>query len=316
MSNVTVIIPYSAEHEALSARAVASVRAQTVKCEGMAIFDRERRGPGYVRNRGLARVTTPYVVFLDADDWLEPTFVERALKAIQPNRYVYTDWYESGDIKRAPDKAWCGGTWHVITTLIPTEMAKAVGGFDESLPGAEDTDFYLKLTTRKWCGIRLPEPLFHYGAEGARARAFKAGPDEKRVMQLISERHGGKMGCCGVSPSEELPPVGDKQDGDVLARALWGGNRREMGRVTGRMYPRVGNGATAWVDPRDLAATPQLWEQVVSIETPVDMPFVLDGLDAIARAVMPNAQWTPPPEPTKVQPDVSRLIELARERIA
>jgi hypothetical protein len=316
MPDVTIIIPVGPGHKTLAERAAASVRAQTVKVEALAIFDREGRGPGHARNRGLARVTTPYVVFLDADDWIAPTFVERALRAMQPNRYVYTDWYEGETVKTAPEKPWCGGTWHVITALIPTEMARAVGGFDETLPGAEDTDFYLKLTTRKWCGIRLGEPLFHYGAEGTRAKTFKASPDEQRVMKMISERYGGKMGCCGVGTSEDLPPAGEKQDGDVLARAMWGGNRREMGRVTGRIYPRVGNNATAWVDPRDIQAAPTLWQEVVSIETPVDAPFVLDGLDAVARAILPNARWEPNPEPVKVTPDVSRVIDMAKGRIA
>jgi hypothetical protein len=316
MPDVTVIIPIGPGHEALAERAAASVRAQTVKVEALAIFDRERRGPGNARNRGLARVTTPYVVFLDADDWLDPKFVERALIAIKPNRYVYTDWMEGQNAKEAPTKPWCGGTWHVITTLLPTEMARAVGGFDETLPGAEDTDFYLKLTTRKWCGIRLPEPLFHYGDEGTRAKTFKASPDERRVMQLISERYGGQMGCCGNGTGEELPPAGEKQSGDVLARAMWGGNRRERGRITGREYPRVGNGATAWVDPRDIQAAPTLWQEVVSIETPVDMPYVLNGLDAVAQAIMPKASFTPAVEPVQVQPDVSRVISMAKGRIA
>lgn len=316
MANATVIIPYSPDHEPLVERAVASVRAQTVKCEGMAILDRERRGPGHARNRGLARVTTPYVVFLDADDWLAPTFVERALAVIKSNRYVYTDWYQESDVKHAPDKPWCGGSWHVITTLLPTEMAQAVGGFDETLPGAEDTDFYLKLVTRKWCGIRLAEPLFHYGAEGTRAKLFKASPDERRVMQMIGERYGGMMGCCGVGASEDLPPVGEKQDGDVLAMAMWGGNRREMGRVTGRLYPRVGNGAQTWVDPRDVQAAPHLWQEIVQVETRVDVPPVMDGLDAIARVLVPGKAWTPPVQPVAVQPNVSKLIDMAREWIA
>lgn len=127
------------------------------------------------------------------------------------------------------------------------------------------------------------------------------------------------MGCCGVGATDDLPPVGEKQPGDVLGRAMWGGNRRERGTVTGRLYERVGNGATTWVDPRDIQARPLLWQEVVEIDTPVDMPPVFDGLDAIARVLVPGQVWSPPVppvQPVAVQPNVSGLISMARERIA
>jgi hypothetical protein len=33
---------------------------------------------------------------------------------------VYCDWFQKGEAKAAPDRAWFDGTWHPITTLIPT----------------------------------------------------------------------------------------------------------------------------------------------------------------------------------------------------
>src|SRR5574342_931428 len=112
MPNATVVIPVAPYHEAVAERSIASVRAQTVPTTLVVVHDTERRGPGWARNQGLAEVQTPYVVFLDADDWLEPQFVERTLRVRKVARYVFTDWYEDEAVKAAPDKPWCGGTWH------------------------------------------------------------------------------------------------------------------------------------------------------------------------------------------------------------
>jgi glycosyltransferase involved in cell wall biosynthesis len=68
------------------------VQAQTVDCAIETLVDYGGRGAGWARNRLLERVSTPFVVFLDADDYIEPNFVERCLAVWQPGRYVYTDW--------------------------------------------------------------------------------------------------------------------------------------------------------------------------------------------------------------------------------
>src|SRR5690606_18255985 len=128
-------------------------------------------------------------------------------------------------------------TWHCITTLLPTDWARRVDGFDETLAGGEDTDFYLKLTTAGFCGKRLPEPLFHYGKGGRRARAFVNGPEFQATLDTFTRRYGGKrMACggCGDNPNVDAP-VGEKQIGDILVQATWAGNRRERGPMTGRL---------------------------------------------------------------------------------
>lgn len=263
---VTVVIPTAPYHTALAERAAASVRNQTVPCVVSVIQDTARRGTGWARNQGLAQVQTPYVVFLDADDEIAPNFVERCLAVRRRYRYIYTDWYVDAEIRHAPDEnaAWRNGAWHTVTTLIPTAFARAVGGFDETLPAAEDTDFYVKLFTAGYCGQRLAEPLFIYGAEGQRGRAFVSNrPLFQRVMDEIKTRYEGKpMGCCGDDAITPVGIAGEPQAGDVLSEVLWKGNRRERGRVTGRIYPTAGYNSTAWVNEQDVDASPHLWRRV------------------------------------------------------
>lgn len=288
--SVTICIPIAPYHEQLAERAIRSANSQTIPCEVLTLVDREKRGPGFMRNRLLEKVTTPYIVFLDADDWLELTFAEETLKAIKPHQYVYTDWFADGidnTPRSAPDRAWCAQTWHVITTLLPTDVVRQVGGFDEQLSALEDTDFYMKIITRMCCGIHLRRPLFHYSGDGQRSKAIHDTPLEKQLLQGFVIKYGGRMSCCGGSGIVQIVGEG-KQPGDVLAQTLWGGNHTEHGRISGRIYPRSGNGRLMWVDPRDASASPHLWRVVEQpTETTAEAP---------------------------IQPDFQKVLDLAEQK--
>lgn len=270
MSDITVsvVIPVAPYHENVLSRALQSLALQSVPCQVYYGIDNEKKGAGFVRNRLLERVETPYVVFLDADDWLETTFLEEALKVIQPNHYVYTDWLEGSIEIVAPDNPWCAEQWHLITTLCNTAEVKSVGMFDEWLGSLEDTDFWLRMTTSQICGIHVKKPLVHYGREGKRGKTAQEDGSANALRQLILERYKNKVGCCGKpNPVKELYPVGAKQPGDIMAQALWGGNRTEHGRATGRMYPRMSYPKLTWLDPRDAQLSPNLWRVITPTET-------------------------------------------------
>ena len=261
--NSTVIIPVAPYHQAVLPRALASVAAQTVPTQVLYMVDGDKRGPGYVRNRLLESVDTPYTVFLDADDWLEPTFIETCEQGIEPGRYVYTDWWEA-TYKHAPEQAYCNGTWHVITAMVHTDDARRLGGFDESMGVLEDGDFWLKFNSNKICGIHIKQALSHYSKDGTRSRGGLAINAYAPLIRLMRERYETRMGCCGGSIGMDLTkPVGERQANDVLAMALWRGNRKEYGRISQRWYPRMSNPKVTWVDPRDIDAMPNHWKQVV-----------------------------------------------------
>jgi hypothetical protein len=340
-SNLTFIIPIGLSHQHLAQRAIASVKAQTIPCELLSQVDEHSEGPGVIRNRLLAKVTTPFVSFLDADDWLEPSFAEKTLAEYQRiggNRYVFTDWFTvdgviietpclsgtNGEAVSAPTrKPYCGGTWHPITTLIPTDWVRAIGGFDEQLPAVEDTDAYLKLCTSFRCGHRLPVALFHYSPGGGRAAMFRSSPDYDRTMRELTARYGGQMGCCGDHQNPPVP-VGEKQPGDVLAMALWHGNREEYGRVTQRFYPRIAMPQTAWVDPRDVAQSPALWRLVEM--APVDHMQGFTALSELAGAGMTAVKRQPaapvmtpikaPSPETSTAPQIARVVRLAQRTVS
>jgi hypothetical protein len=320
MTNVTIITPIAPYHADLVQRAIDSVKRQTVPCIHLMETDTEKRGPAYIRNKLLSQAQTPLIIFLDADDWIESEYVARCMEVIEPRRYVYTDWLTGDTMIKSPRKAWCGGSWHPITTLLWTHDVKSVGGFDEELSAQEDTDFYLKLTTRRHCGIHLELPLFHYGTEGKRALESRTSGREIENKEILQERYKNKMGCCGENQKQPSYPLGERQPGDILAMATWGGNRKEYGRATGRRYPRMSYPQTTWINPRDLRAKPDHWQQID--EPSVDDPYTFHTIEAFADSITGGS---PKPEPVTVTlpevpeggftPSVDFIVETAKKKL-
>lgn len=304
--------------------ATAQVAAQTVKCQHIVIHDPDRRGPGWARNAGLALVTTPFAAFLDADDEIAPTWAEETLAAFERrhgNRYIYTDHIQDGRTVEAPKVAWVNRTWHVITALIPTAWAQAVGGFDSTLPAFEDTDFYMRLASSGYCGARLAKPLFTYGAGGQRSSRYHGTPVYDAAMRYFSRNYGGRNvgSCCGDPQPGDLIAIGEHLEGDVMAEATWAGNRPQRGRATGRVY-RTGNWKRTWVDPADVDAQPELWQPVREQGAPPDFDFTsfadyaqqtgddggpLASVEEIAaffmQTTVPPAEYEPPPAAISVE---------------
>jgi hypothetical protein len=273
MPELTICIPVAPYHMEHAARAVESVKAQTMECAVLVYQDDERRGAGYARNRLLEAVRSPYVAFLDADDTIEPNFAELCfdiLARVQGNRYVYTNWYEGSQVRVAPSpcEVWTQKTYHLVTTVMRTADVRRIGGYDEHMPGAEDTDFGIRLKLSGVCGVHLNAPLLHYRPGGQRSVELRASGKETDMLAYMSQRYGGyTMGCCGSSEPVDNSPQGERRDGDVLAMSMWVGNDRKRGLETGRVYPRTGNGKVCWVDPLDVAAAPQHWKKVSAMPT-------------------------------------------------
>lgn len=266
----TICIPVGTYHESLYLDAFASAQAQTVECDVMLYFDREGRGAGYARNQAAKDTETPFIIFLDADDRLEPTYAEECLRRYERGKYVYTGWY-AGDAIRIPAQytPYNNGGFHLVTTLLPTAAFEAVGGFDETLPGHEDCDLYLKLAHIGICGELIPKPLVHYRPFGLRGKQFREHADYDAVRKAVYERNGGQatIMCCGKDLPMAQNNPGERREGDVLAMALWAGLRNEGSEADPSRVYRGGNGSLQWVNAQDVKSRPDLWRQMHTNET-------------------------------------------------
>ncbi len=318
MTEVTIIIPVSPAHIHLLPRALASIRQQTAAADAITIFDSERRGAGWARNRGLEQTQTPLVAFLDADDELHPHFIEHTYRAyLTTQRYIYCDFIDDKNERHlAPDCAWADDGWHGVTVLVPTGWARAVGGFDETLSAGEDSDFFVKLNAAGYCGRRLAEALFTYHrTPDSRSRAFDSAAARRQFRTFLSERYKGKrMGCCGSDIQPQAQTV-DAAEGMVLVRPKWDGRRTVRLAVTGRLTERVDRTTVIALDPRDAASRPDLWEILPTAPPQQERATTFKSLAAALHGVwntpVPSVR-TPPPPADSIPTDISPTAGLAR----
>ena len=164
------------------------------------------QGAAHARNVGLSLVDSDFVAFLDSDDVWLPTWVEKQLDAFSrlDRNYaavacgvsrVFNDHQAvtsiptlSGDIfQDIIEKGHTGIVNNPSSVLIRTSVVKEVGGWDESLPSAQDTDLWLRIFEHYRLGVN-PEVLVRVYMN----RSDRIGRDYKRLVQgqiLLLKKH-------------------------------------------------------------------------------------------------------------------------------
>lgn len=262
----TIYIPYAPYHSEIRINAIHSAERQTVKCKVLSALS--LGSPAHFRNAAKF-ADTPFCVWLDADDTLQPSFVEECLEAYQDGKYVYTSWM-CGNVPVKPHmcaKYDEGFRIHLVTTLYPTAVFKALGGFNTGLTALEDYDFYMQSMKAGVNGIYLDKPLLNYSEHGQRSSQFMKRNDVEYQIKEIWKRNGGDetiMACCGQPGTQVQIVIGEAQPGDVMAETLWAGMHTEVGYVTQRVY-RGGNGSQVPVAPADLEQMGHLFRKVQTL---------------------------------------------------
>lgn len=171
---LTAVIPYVDTDSHTRLRAAASVAQQSVPMKYVTVYDKDRRGASWARNRGLEQVETEFVTFLDADDHLEPWFAFMTLREIRPGHFVYTDfWRVKRHIRVGPPvDGWKAEG--LVTRVIRTNTARLAGGFDESIDRMEDIDFWLRVQSYGIAPVYVPQPLVTYSKSGKRSARWKS----------------------------------------------------------------------------------------------------------------------------------------------
>ena len=161
-SGITVVIPsIPPRRQVLVERALCSVQAQTLLPDDIVVcFDHDKEGAGPTRTRGLRKVTTEWVAFMDDDDELLPHHLSTLLgHALETGADVVWPWYEvapPGNSDPFPPHFF-GLQWNPagphsfpITTLVRTDVC---AGVDFAPPASatcanEDWTFWLALNER------------------------------------------------------------------------------------------------------------------------------------------------------------------------
>lgn len=169
---------------------------------GVRVEHLPHRGPGAARNHGARLLDSDGLIFLDADDRLAPWYVERTVDMLVTGGL---DLVTTGLLEIGHHELWLpptttagifeqGAAMHV-STLMRRCVWERAGGFDEQLPGSEDTAFWVSaLESGARCGL-IPEA----GLE------IRVRPGSRSELALARETHLEMV----ASIVERWPRIGD-----------------------------------------------------------------------------------------------------------
>lgn len=131
---------------------------------GVSTIRQPNRGLAAARNAGLRALDTDYVIFLDADDRLEPRAIQHALRSFSRapdcgfvyggHRYIDRDGSPIGERYEPPGAdpftRLLRGNFIAMHGTVTYHRQRLVdaGGFDETLRRCEDYDVYLRMVKR------------------------------------------------------------------------------------------------------------------------------------------------------------------------
>lgn len=228
-------------------------------CELLAGLDRaktrvvhsERLGLPGARNLGAAHTTGTFLCMVDADDLLEPPFLERSLAALEaaPDVAFASHWLRTfGDEtwEWTPTDCTFPALLHANTVngaaLMRRSMFDQLRGFDETMTdGCEDWEFWIRAVGAGFSGVIVPEFLFRYRRRAdSMSRLMEAVPGAPGLLRQIIDRH----------PDLFLTHLGDllaRADGELAALStnIWRLDEAWTAEVEGLL---------AWHDDNRVAA--------------------------------------------------------------
>ncbi len=223
MPLVSVIIPVYNRRKLLQ-RAIESVRAQTYAEYELIVVDDAsddgldesnlkslgrrysfirnecNRGVSYARNRGVSHAAGHFIAFLDSDDQWHPRKLAIQTEYMRQNPEMKICqsreiWIRNGKrvnppkthIKRGGDLFIPSLHRCMITpssVMMRRDLFDRFGGFNESLPAAEDYDLWLRITNYYPVGLIDEDLLVRYGGHPDQLSGI-AAIDRYRIRALI-----------------------------------------------------------------------------------------------------------------------------------
>jgi glycosyltransferase involved in cell wall biosynthesis len=191
------------------------------------------------RNRGLAATTTPYVLFLDADDRLAENALAAMRKPLDADPSLgfaygcmrfFGSW--DGELRFPPYDPYKLLYRHIVglSALVRREVLDDIGGFDESFEQFEDWELWVSALSRGWLGLQVDAVTIEYRRHGE----SKWHGDRKRfrtTMRRLRAKHKTLYGR-----SRALARRGGLSAQDRLVYRLYWGLRPIPARVEQFLY--------------------------------------------------------------------------------
>lgn len=162
------------------------------------VYHKKNEGPSVARDFGASKSskTSKYLIFLDSDDLIEPTYLECAYWTLETNKnasWAYTDslgfegneylwnkWFDSEKMKRE--------NILVNTALIRKEHFFEVNGYAiKQKAVSEDWNLWLKMISKGYFPVRINFYGFWYRRKINDGELNRSTKNKEENMQIIKE---------------------------------------------------------------------------------------------------------------------------------
>jgi glycosyltransferase involved in cell wall biosynthesis len=134
----------------------------------------ENKGPAAARNAGVRASSSKYLLFLDSDNKIRPSYISKAIKVLESDKEIGVVYGKPTFFGESSEPRYTPGEFNIYKILegnnidmcavVRREAWESVGGFDEDriLIGHEDWDLWIMLGARGWKFNYINEFLFDY----------------------------------------------------------------------------------------------------------------------------------------------------------
>lgn len=137
----------------------------------MHVYAKENEGVAAARNYGFQFVKGKYLLFLDADDLIDPRFVELCIEVFNAQPHVNIVTTQMRHFERVNNifahdefstETILRKNCFVITSMIKSDTFKEIGMFDAAMKFHEDWEMWIRMTEKYNNVVRIDKPLFWY----------------------------------------------------------------------------------------------------------------------------------------------------------
>ena len=165
------------------------------------LINQSNKGLAMARNSGIMNAQGEYMLPLDSDDWISPTYLAKTVPLLDANPKVaaiypameFVGEVEHGNVHVPPKKFSLEDLLRenhlIVCSLIRKEALLECGGYNTRLYAFEDWNLWVDIMKRGWEFILIPEALFKYRRRRGTMIETEGWTKEADLSRIMREAH-------------------------------------------------------------------------------------------------------------------------------